>query len=273
MATRGHSVLEERVTLRTLLIALLIAGVGLWLLYYSRDNDWWKDSQGWQSFLQEVGSALLVTGLLTTVWDVYGKRAFLDEILAKAQISTEIKISGLVKVTENFNDISWKSYLQTVEKLDLLFVYARSWRQINVDSLRAVVARRGTRIRVMLPDPEDDITITSIARRFGWTNEKLLGLIRESEEFYAGLQDIAIANGSIVEVWFLPGVPQFTFYRFDRVIVFAFNSHRREMVPVSTFACEMGGTLYKFIREEFDAMIKTNGLARLVNRKERTTNE
>lgn len=256
--SRSPSVLVERVNLRALLGASIIAGVGLVLLYYAGDNEWWKGFERYQAFLREIGALLLATAILTTAWDVYGKRAFLDEILAKSQISTDIKDSGLVRITPNFSDgIDWKSHLNTVNKLDLLFAYARSWRNTNADGLRAVASRRGARIRVMLPDPEDDLTISSIAQRFGWEKEKLLGLVWESAEFYKGLQGIAGEGGAKVEVWFLRGVPQFTFYRFDSIIVFTLNSHRRELVSIPTFVCESGGDLYKYIRDEFERMVDT----------------
>lgn len=47
--------------------------------------------------------------------------------------------------------------------------------------------------------------------------------------------------------------------------VFAVYNHQRERAPVPTFVVEQGGTLYDFVRQEFDAMIRADGgLARRV---------
>ena len=57
----------------------------------------------------------------------------------------------------------------------------------------------------------------------------------------------------------------FSCYRFDHLIVLALYRHRnRGGVPV--FVVEEGGTIYKFIVEEFDKLIEKNqnGLARQI---------
>jgi hypothetical protein len=68
-----------------------------------------------------------------------------------------------------------------------------------------------------------------------------------------------------IQIWLLPIAPMLTFYRFDRRAVFTIYNHQRDRAPVPTFIVEQGGTLYDFIRSEFDAMIKSDGgLARCV---------
>jgi hypothetical protein len=257
--------LKERVTLRTLLVAFVVASLGIGLLYAAAHKDWWKNYEVWQTVVQNVGSLLLVTVVITILWELWGKRAFLDEVLAKAQVSKEIAFAGITKITDSFHhDIDWRSYFRTVNKLDIFFAYARTWRNTYTQELQEVASREDARIRVVLPDPENEQTVIELARRFNYTPEELRTLIREAETQFRSLRSSIGAKGAHIDIWFLPAAPLFTFYRFDRIAILALYSHCRERVPVPTFVCEMGGTLYDYIRKEFEAMIRQGGLARLI---------
>ncbi|MCD5402149.1 DUF3606 domain-containing protein [candidate division NPL-UPA2 bacterium] len=270
MAVDDIKLLKERVNLRTLLVALIIAVFGISLLYLSAHKDWWKGYEIWQTVVQNVGGLLLVTVAITLLWELWGKRAFLDEVLAKAQLSRDITFAGIVKITDSFHhDIDWKSYFRTVNKLDIFFAYARTWRNTHVQELQEVAARENARIRVVLPDPEDDQTVHELARRFNYTPEELRNLIKEAETHFRNLRSSTSVSGAQIDIWFLPAAPHFTFYRFDRIGILALYSHRRERAPVPTFICEMGGTLYDYIRKEFEAMIRPDGLARLITGEEK----
>ncbi len=259
--------LTERVNLRTILVAIITAGFGIGFLYLSTCGNWLKGKESLLTVIRDVGSLLFVTVAITLLWELYGKRAFLDEILAKVQISKEIKFAGVVKITDSFHrDIDWKSYFHTVNKLDIFFAYGRTWQNTHIQELKEVAARKGARIRVVLPDPEDEQTVCELARRFSSTPENLKTLIKEAETNFRNLRASAGTNGAQINIWFLPAAPLFTFYRFDNIAIFALYSHRRERAPVSTFVCEMGGTLYDYIRKEFNAMICDKGLAKLVTR-------
>jgi hypothetical protein len=219
----------------------------------------------WQTVIQNVGALLLVVVAISILWELWGKRAFLDEVLAKAQVSKEITFAGIIKITDSFHqDIDWQSYFRNVNKLDIFFAYGRTWRNSHIQELREVAAREDTRIRVVLPDPSDEHTVHELSRRFGSEPEQLKLQIREAEEYFKNLRPTAGARGAQIDIWFLPAAPIFTFYRFDQIAILALYSHRRERAPIPTFICEMGGTLYGYIRKEFDAMISQDGLARLI---------
>lgn len=261
---------KERVNLRTLLLAILIAGLGIFFLYCSAQKDWWIGYEVWQTVVQQLGGLLLVTVAITLLWELWGKRAFLDEVLAKAQISKEITFAGIVKITDSFHhDIDWKSYFRMVNKLDIFFAYGRTWRNTYIEELREVAAREDVRIRLVLPDPDNEQTVIELARRFNYTPENLKTLIREAEADFRNLRPFKGAKGAQIDIWFLPATPHFTFYRFDHIAILALYSHRKERAPVPTFICEMGGTLYDYIRKEFDAMISQEGLARQITNEER----
>jgi hypothetical protein len=265
MVSEYIRLLKERVNLRILLLALSVTIAGLAVLYVSAQKALWKDYETWQTLLQNVGSTLFVAGAITLLWELVGKRAFLDEVLAKAGVSKEVSFAGILRITDSFHqDVDWKSYFQSVQKLDIFFAYGRTWRNAHIHELRTLLGREGARARVVLPDPEDKQTMEELARRFSYTPDQLVELIREAERDFKGLRGQAGTRGAELSIWFLPAAPHFTFYRFDRIAVLALYTHRRERAPVPTFVCEMGGTLYDYIRKEFDAMIAEKGLARLV---------
>jgi len=269
MALNDIKSIKERVNLRTLLIALGIAFTGIGFLWISANDNWWKSCKVWQTVLQNIGALLVVTVAISLLWELYGKRAFLDEVLAKAQISKELTFAGITKITDSFHhDLDWKTYFLTVNKLDIFFAYARTWRNTYTEELQKVASREGARIRIVLPDPEDKQVIAELARRFKYTDGEMKKLIREAETFFRNLSNSAGANGAQIDIWFLPAAPYFSFYRFDRVGILALYTHRRERSPVPTFVCEMGGTLYDYIRKEFEAMITEGGLAKCVTKEE-----
>ena len=263
--TDGVRLLVERVNLRLVLVVLVVFFLGSAALLWSGFSDYWKGREHWQALLRNLGAALAVTGALTTIWNFAGRRAFMDEVLAKAGIAKELTFAGIVRVTNAYlREVDWASLFRQVQKLDLFFAYARTWRHAHTDELQTLARRPGARIRVVLPDPEDCQTVAELARRFRCTDEELKRRVNEAYEDFRGLQSLP-DRAAEVGVWFLPAAPQCAFYRFDRVGIISLYTHRRDRTPVPTFVVESGGTLYDFIRKEFDAMVQERGLARRVS--------
>ena len=251
MTTDRIKILIERANLRTVLVALGVAGLGAILLYLSA-KDLWKGYEAWQVVVRNIGGLLVITVAITLLWELWAKRAFLDEVLAKVQMADEVRLAGFVRVTDSFHrGIDWEPLFRSVNKLDIFFAYGRTWRSTHAEELKKVAARKGARIRIVLPDPEDAQTVSELARRFNFTPKKLRELIREAETDFRNLRHISADSGAQIDIWFLPATPQFSFYRFDRIAIFALYSHVRERVSVPTFVVEMGGTLYEYIRNEF----------------------
>lgn len=261
--------LIERVNLRTILVALGVGGLGVILLYLSA-RDFWIGHEAWQVVVRNIGGLLVITVAITLLWELWAKRAFLDEVLAKVRVAEEIKLAGVVRITDSWHrDVDWESLFRTVKKLDIFFAYGHTWRSNNDRQLKEVATRKDARIRVVLPDPEDELTVSELTRRFNYTSKKLRELIREAEMYFRNLKSVSGNNGAQIDIWFLPAAPQFAFYRFDRIAVFTLYSHSRERTPVPAFVVEMGGTLYDYIRKEFDAMIRPGGLAKLITGEEK----
>ncbi len=129
--------------------------------------------------------------------------------------------------------------------------------------LREAARRQGIKIRIVLPDPEDNTTVTELARRYGYSTEEVESRIQEAEGYFNELGGEQTNESVKITVWLLRAVPVFSFYRFDNIGILALNKHRKGRGNVPTFVCEKGGSLYEFICEEFEAMVASeNELSR-----------
>ncbi len=247
---------SERVNLRVVLGALVFVIFGFFCLVFSAQNKWWTGQGIWVPIFQNLGAISLVTVALTFGWELVGKRAFLDEVLAKAQLSRDIKSAGILQITDSFHDksIDWTSYIKKATNIDIFFAYGKTWRNTYAQELEAVAHKDDAHIKVVLPDPENKETIVELARRFSYEQGDLINLIKEAEEYFENLKPKNGSKGATLEIWFLPAAPTFTFYRFDHVGVLALYTHRKKRTAVPTFICEQGGSLYNYIRQEFEAM-------------------
>jgi hypothetical protein len=227
----------------------MIAG-GL-LLWWSGTSQW-KSNQPVQAFLAQLGGLSLATGLLAVAWDLFGRRAFADEVLAKARLSTDVVQAGIVRVTNQYlTEVEWASLFQDVSKLDIVVAYAATWRNTNRASLQQVAGRPGARIRVFLPDPGDDQTVAVLAERFNTDPADLIARINEAIRDF---QSFEVPGRAEIEVWLRAGDAVFSCYRFDSNAVLTLYSHGRERrTQVPTFVIR-GGELFDFVYNELAAI-------------------
>lgn len=159
--------IQSKVTTRSAVIvggSLVIVG-GL-LLWWSGTSQWKSNGQV-QAFLAQFGGLMLATGLLAVAWDLFGRRAFAGEVLAKAGLSVDVERAGIVRVTNQYlTEVEWTSLFRDVTKLDIFVAYAATWRNTHRANLERVAQRRDARIRVFLPDPKHTGTIGVLADRF-----------------------------------------------------------------------------------------------------------
>jgi len=261
-------VLRERANLRMVVAALGLAVSGLILLWISASFQW-NNNTAAQSVVRDVGSFLSASAVLTFLWEFWGRRAFLDEVLAKVQLSDDIRSAGLQKIVPSFHTgINWQSYFPKVKELDILFAYGRTWRATHLEELQRLARKKGARIRVVLPDPDDPLTVGELARRFEYTTSELAKYVRDAVETFKELRTLAGRDGAEIDLWFFQGTQQFSYYRFDTIAIVALYTHRRARDPVPAIICEEGGSLFEFVRQDFDALVRAGGLARKNEMKE-----
>ncbi len=161
-----------------------------------------------------------------------------------------------------FGLIPCKSYLSSVKELDVFFTYSYTWRSSNRTELKNIASTHNAKIRVILPDNTKDEVLEELSRRFEKDANIIKTKIEEAENDFKSI--FSVEGGAKIEIWKIPVVPLFTFYRFDNRIILALYSHHREKVPVPSFVIEKNGLLYEFICNEIKAMIGDGGIGEKV---------
>jgi hypothetical protein len=204
------------------------------------------------AFFSQLGGLLLATGLITFAWDLVGRRAFADEVLAKAKLSTDVVESGLTRVTDQYlEDVEWADLFRDVNKLDIVVAYGSTWRNTHGARLEAAAARPDCRIRVFLPHPKHAQTMAVLADRFHTTPEQLAPKVEEAIRDFRAL---ARPGGATVEVYLREGDLVFSCYRFDSRAVLTIYTHSRERrTHVPTFVMD-NGSLFQFVYDELAAI-------------------
>lgn len=247
----GRSVLSKVTTRSAIALGLIFVIVGGLLLWWSGTSHW-KSNEPVQAFLGQLGGLVLATGLLAVAWDLFGRRAFADEVLAKAGLSADVVRAGIVRVTNQYlAEVEWAPLFRDVDKLDIVVAYGATWRNTHRASLQQVAQRAGARIRVFLPDPDDNRTVEVLADRF---NTQPADLITKINEAIRDFRSLAVPAGATVEVWLRAGDAVFSCYRFDSNAVLTLYSHGRERRTQVPTLVMRGGELFDFIYNELTAI-------------------
>lgn len=242
--------LSERVTLRNYVIASALFIIGILLLIWAGVKEYWAYNTNIQSFIETLGSTLLVTGIITVAWDLIGKRAFAEEILSKVSMSQELMQAGIIQVvpSSQSREIDWDDLFQKASEVDLLFYGSSWWINQNFKNLESFVKRQHTRLRVVLPDLDDSHTMLESSRRINATAEKEIRIITGAlNDFRNLVEQYPKAN---IEIWLLKKSLLFSVFRFGNKAVLSPYSHRASSVGVPTIVCVEDGEIFRFIESE-----------------------
>lgn len=245
--------LAERVNRRVQLISLLLVFVGIASVFLS-DPVRTAGYQKWAAFLSEGGAALFIAGTLAVVWELAGKRAFADEILAKANMARDLAKAGVEVVTNSSKDerVRWDLLFKNACRLDIFIAYGHTWRNTQLERIDKLLSDPASRLRVVLPEPEDAETMKSLASRFNMSTADVQDEIANARAFFEHRRKKAAGP---VEIYFTRITPLFSFYRFNNKAVFALYNHREGRLPVPTFVCDRDGFLFEYFSDEFEGII------------------
>jgi hypothetical protein len=251
MPTDEGRVLRLVHTYSTVVIALALVLVGGVLLYLS-GLAFLHDQPTWQVFIRELGSLVVVTGGITLLWDLKERRNFANEVLAQAQVGADIRASGLRRLSMHYlEDVEWSNLFQTARELEVFLSYGATWRGAHWTKLKEYCRRPGNKLRVYLPDPQDEVTVAALALRYAYTSEGMKQRIEEAAYDFASLRHEG--GASDIRIYYRRGDPAFACYRFDGQIVVTLYSHTRSRADVPTMLVEQG-TLYDFFVHELEAV-------------------
>lgn len=234
-------------------IAGIFVALGVGLVYLSGVLAGSKSPNALETTIREIGALLFVTGALTVFWDLRGRRALTNEVLAAANLSSDVTAAGLRRVAARYLTVDWDDFLGSAAHADLFFAYARTWRMAHATGLRRFAAREGTRLRVILPDMTDEGLMAQLAAKFRYTPAELASMVQEAESDFDNLARQA-SSRSNVDLRRTKEFPVFTYYRFDRTCFGVLYAQAPGRTDVPTLECVQGGTLYAFFRDQFEAL-------------------
>ena len=236
-------------TLGGILVSLLLtlAGSGLLLWGTALPND----LEFARELLKSIGSIVVSIGALSFMWELFTKRSFLEETLALANMTAELKNAGIERVSNRYlSELQWGEMLKTSPTLDFFFAYARTWCNVNTVSLGEAARMKGRTVRVLLPDPNNPQVVSELARRFHSPGPDIEAAIKETRAFFERLGKRP-GEGSVVEVRYVAATPLISIYLFGDRAVFSLHSHQHKAGHVPTCVVKRDGSIYKYLEEEF----------------------
>src|SRR5947207_2754134 len=97
----GSEPSRQVTTLRTVLIAVPVAGVGAALLFVSSLHGL-KGHPAWQGLLSQLGGVLIAAVAITLLWELLAKRAFAGEVFAIARVGTDVRNAALTRIGTSY---------------------------------------------------------------------------------------------------------------------------------------------------------------------------
>lgn len=179
-----------------------------------------------------------------------------DHVLAiDNTLINDVRAAGLTRIGATYmTSLEWSRLFAGVHELDIYVAYGQTWTRMNGRDLARLSARPSACIRVILADPDDDLTVTVLARRFNLTTDELRHRIHGTHADYTALR----GDGATVEIYYWSGDRTFSFYRFDDTAVIGLYSHSRtRAASVPVFVCQQPGDLYDFVLNEWAAVLRS----------------
>jgi hypothetical protein len=250
--------LKERTILRASLAAVLAFFVGCVLLVCSEATDFVSSRVWLKAVVANLGGLLIASVSIAFLWEIFSKKALLDELLAKTQLADEVREAGLSGISLSpLRGPDFPTFLKEANKVDIFVVYANTWRANFEQELRLLARKPGARVRVFFPDPANTSLMTELAIRLGSPNaaamkQKIEVAIAE----FRGIFNTKENPGLDFSVWVHKQAPLYSFYRFNNVAVVTLYKHSYGRGDAPTMIAQRGGSMYSFLEADVDAMIK-----------------
>lgn len=229
--------LRENVRLRALLLAFVLAGLGVLALWWPF-NPWWplaSDSAP-RAIAFGVGPALLSVAALGLGYEMVLRRAVHREALDAAHLTEDMARTGVLEIGR-FDQIDFLDYFRgNSGDVDLCFSYAKSWAALNAENLLRQKSDGKTRIRITLldpqPDPGDEYFDAYVERYGCEDRDELRSRIDEAVNTWRQAAKVVQQSGREVNLTIegIRSLVPYTFYRSGDSMWVVMHPWRRERV-------------------------------------------
>ncbi|MGB6210380.1 hypothetical protein [Pseudomonas mandelii] len=250
--------LKQITNLRTYVASVAVFVVGILLLATSERLTFSEGYLWSKSLMSNFGALLIASVSIAMLWELFSKRSFLDELLAKTGLAEDIRTVGVTGISLNpVQGPNFSKLIRSCERLDMFVCYANTWRATFEEDLKILAAKKSSRIRLIVPDPDNQEIMKDLAKRFNANDAVTMqDRVRQAIKEYIALF-ASVGNDKLdFSVWIHDETPVTSFYRFDRCAVVTLYKHAKGRGNAPTIVAERGGALYNYIENEIDSMIK-----------------
>lgn len=250
--------LKQITNLKTYIASITVFIIGIALLIIGEQITFTEGYLWAKSVTSNLGALLIASVSIAMLWELFSKRSFLDELLAKTGLAEDIRTVGVTGVSISpLRGPDFSKIIRASERLDIFVCYANTWRATFEEDLKLLASKKNCRIRLIVPDPDNQEIMKDLAKRFNANNAATMeGRIKQAIVEYKAL--FASTNNPKLDfsVWIHDETPVSSFYRFDRCAVITLYKHAKGRGNAPTIVAERGGALYTYIENEIDSMVK-----------------
>ncbi|GGG49753.1 hypothetical protein GCM10011374_10320 [Kocuria dechangensis] len=250
MSKKSRTLTERLVSYQVWVWSTLLAFIGAAVMFVS-NLPWLDGHEAWRTTFNQLGAIFVTTGGLGVLWDIRAKRAFMDEVIQKARLSSEVDSTGLDRATMDWMDVPWSNLFSRAKRIEVFIAYGRSWRTRHWETLKEFATHDNHTLWMYFPDPEDEPTMHVLAQRYDYSVEKMKSHVRDAAQAFSRLGNGSVAD---VRVYYRAGDPTFTCYRFDDTYLITLYSHGREHGRVPTMLFDGKGSFGEFFKRDLEAI-------------------
>ena len=226
------------------LITKVIVGIIVDIIVILLCGGNWHALEPLRIVINSILSALLSGMIAFLVWEIIAKRTFAEEVLGIANISENLRNSGIIYYYDSFLKIDWRKIISEAHTISMFITYGRTWRENNRDVLEDFF-QKGGKMKVYLPDNTKDSLMTYYDERFQFQQGKTKEYVNEAIEYYLGKgAEVKLYNGMLFS----------TYYVIDEICLLAVFNHRKDKSTVPAIKATKKGFLGSFIEKEFEAI-------------------
>ncbi len=209
--------------------------------------DWREDWKLGAVILRDVGISFLVAGLIG-IFDVFLKQHLFAELDRRAKIDQTLVSSGVQGVYPEIASLDWKTLLKHTTHFDLIAFRTRTWRQNHREPLKAMLKRKNSRVRIFLPNPENQTLVADLANRFSMEPTEVTGSIFEAvKEFRAMLP--TGSSGGTLELFYFDRSLTYTLFAFDHDVIVTMYSYTKERFELPALHYRDGASKTRILKD------------------------
>jgi hypothetical protein len=238
----------------------LIFGLGLlWLANYLEGKNFLEI---YVSITRDLASLAIGSMVLSFVWELYSKGAFMRELEYTNQISYDVGQAGLISVKEKWgNLIDWTKEFKETDNFFVFFIYGDTWVKSNYDALLDYAKRRGTKATFVFPQPKNTELMKMIGYRLANsearpTPSEIRKKIENSTKEILSIYKKVDNPTARLKIMYVNSLPVYSYYEMDTLAIVAFYKHKRRRDDVPHMKLSKSGTLFKYFSNDIHEMMK-----------------